>query len=163
MITATNVLVLLAMLVGTAGIVVPGLPGLLLVWLAFLVWAINQPDGGPGWVVFAVATALYAVGLVAQYVYPGRRLRSAGVQTWAIAVSLVVAVVGLFVVPVVGAPLGFVGAIYLLELARRREHGGAWTATKQALRAVGLSVGIELVTALAIMTAWGSAVWARAH
>ena len=162
MITATNVLVLLAMVVGTAGIVVPGLPGLVVVWLAFLVWAIDQPHGS-GWLVFAVATALYAVGLVAQYVYPGRRLRSAGVQTWAIAVSLVVAVVGLFVVPVVGAPLGFVGAIYLLELARRREHGGAWTATKQALRAVGLSVGIELVTALVMITVWASAVWARAH
>ena len=162
MITATNLLVLLAMVVGTAGIVVPGLPGLVVVWLAFLVWAIDQPDGS-GWVAFAVATALYAVGLVAQYVYPGRRLRSAGVQTWVIAVSLVVAVVGLFVIPVVGAPLGFVGAVYLLELARRREHGGAWSATKQALRAVGLSVGIELVTALAMITAWGSAVWARAH
>lgn len=162
MITATNVLVLLAMLVGTAGIVLPVLPGLLVVWLAFLVWAIDQPDGS-GWVVFAVGTALYGVGLVAQYVYPGRRLRSAGVQTWVIAVSLAVAVVGLFVIPVVGAPVGFVAAIYVLELIRRREHGGAWTATKQAVRAVGLSVGIELVTALAMITSWGIAVWARAH
>lgn len=162
MITATNVLVLFAMVVGTAGIALPGLPGLFVVWLAFLVWAIDAPHGS-GWPVFAVATVMYAVGLVAQYLYPGRRLRSAGVQTWVIAVALVVAVVGLFVIPVVGAPLGFVAALYLLELVRRREHGGAWTATKHALRAVGLSVGIELVTALAMITAWGSAVWARAH
>ncbi|WP_083283399.1 DUF456 domain-containing protein [Humibacillus sp. DSM 29435] len=162
MITATNVLVLLAMLVGTAGIVLPVLPGLLVVWLAFLVWTIDQPDRS-GWVVFAVATVIYAVGLVAQYVYPGRRLRSAGVQNWVIAVSLAVAVVGLFVIPVVGAPVGFIAAIYLLELIRRREHRGAWTATKKAVRAVGLSVGIELVTALTMITVWGSAVWARAN
>lgn len=162
MITATDILVLLAMLVGTAGIVLPVLPGLLVVWLAFLVWAIDQPDGS-GWGAFAGASTLYAVGLVAKYVYPGRRLRSAGVQTWVIAVSAVVAVVGLFVIPVVGAPVGFVGAIYLIELVRRRGHYGAWGATKQALRAVGLSVGIELVTALALITVWGSAVWARVH
>lgn len=162
MITATDILVLLAMLVGTAGIVLPVLPGLLVVWLAFLVWAIDQPDGS-GWVAFAVATALYAAGLVAQYVYPSRRLRSAGVQTWVIAVSLVAAVVGLFVLPVVGAPVGFIAAIYLLERLRRREHSGAWSATKQALRAVGLSAGIEMVTALAMIAAWGLAVWARVH
>ncbi|MDN5765609.1 MAG: DUF456 domain-containing protein [Humibacillus sp.] len=162
MITATDILVLLAMLVGTAGIVLPVLPGLLVVWLAFLVWAIDQPDGS-GWVAFVGASALYAAGLVAQYVYPGRRLRSAGVQTWVIALSLVMAVVGLFVIPVVGAPIGFVAAIYLLELVRRREPSGAWGATKQAVRAVGLSVGIELVTALAMITVWGSAVWARVH
>ena len=95
---------------------------------------------------------------------PGRRLRSAGVATWIIAIALVVAVVGLFVVPVVGAPgrpswppstcLNWSGAA---------STGGAWTATKQALRAVGLSIGIELLTAMAMITTWGIGVWARVH
>ena len=95
------------MLVGTVGIVVPVLPGLIVVWAATLVWALERQDG-PGWVVFGLATLVYAVGLVAKYVVPGRRMRTAGVDGVVVAVALVVAVVGFFVVPVVGAPLGFV-------------------------------------------------------
>ena len=158
MITATNIIVLLAMLVGTVGIVVPVLPGLFLVWGATLVWALERQDG-PGWLVLGVATVLYAVGLVAQYLLPGRRMRSAGVQGWIVAVALVVAVLGFFVVPVVGAPLGFVLAIYLLERVKHHEHAAAWRATAQAIRAVALNIGIELATAFAIIATWAVAVY----
>jgi hypothetical protein len=74
-------------------------------------------------------------------------------------VALAVAVVGFFVVPVVGAPLGFVLAVYLLERIKHREHGAAWRATTQAMRAVALNVGIELATAFAIIATWAVAVY----
>jgi uncharacterized protein len=157
-ITATNVIVLLAMLVGTVGIVVPVLPGLLVVWGATLVWAFERQDG-PGWLVFAIATLLYAVGLVSQYLVPGRRMRTAGVEGGVVAVALAVAVVGFFVVPVVGAPLGFVLAVYLLERVKHREHVAARRATLEAIRAVALNIGIELVTAFAIIATWAVAVY----
>jgi len=158
-ITATNVLVLLAMIVGTVGIIVPVLPGLLLVWGATLVWAFERQDG-PGWLVFGIATLLYAVGLVAQYLVPGRRMKTAGVDGVIVAVALVVAVVGFFVVPVVGGPLGFVLTIYVLELAKHRAHAPAWHATTQAIRAVALNIGIELVTAFAMIATWALGVYA---
>jgi uncharacterized protein YqgC (DUF456 family) len=158
-ITATNVLVLLAMIVGTVGIVVPVLPGLIVVWGATLVWAFERQDG-PGWLVLGITTLLYAAGIVAQYLLAGRRMKTAGVESGIVAVALVVAVVGFFVVPVVGGPLGFVLAIYVLERIKRREHAGAWHATVQAIRAVGLNIGIELATAFAIIATWGVAVYA---
>ena len=158
MITGVNVLVFLAMLVGTVGIVVPVLPGLFLVWAATLVWALERQDAA-GWVVFGIASALYAGGIVMQYLVPGRRMKRAGVDSWVVAVALAVAVVGFFVVPVVGGPLGFILAIYLLELAKHREHRSAWRATSHAIRAVGLNIGIELVTAFAIITTWAVAVY----
>lgn len=157
MITDINVLVLLAMMVGTVGIVVPVLPGLLLVWLAFLGWAVTLPEGG-GWLPFAVATVVCVAGVTSQYLVAGRRLRRAGIDTWLVAGALAVGVVGLFVVPVVGGPLGFVGTIYLVERLRRKGHGGAWIATRQALRAVALSIGIELGTAFVMMTIWALSV-----
>src|SRR5690349_10520960 len=143
------------MLVGTVGVVVPVLPGLFVVWGATLVWALERQDG-PGWLVLGIATLAYAVGLVAQYLLPGRRMRSAGVGGWIVAVALGVSVVGFFVVPVVGAPLGFVLAIYLLERVKHREHAAAWRATTQAMRAVALNIGIELATAFAIIATWRS-------
>jgi hypothetical protein len=86
-------------------------------------------------------------------------MKSAGVDGAVVAVALAVAVLGFFVVPVVGAPLGFVLAVYVLELGKHREHGAAWRATGQAIRAVGLNIGIELATAFAIIATWGVAVY----
>jgi hypothetical protein len=157
-INSTNVLVLLAMLAGTVGIVVPVLPGLLIVWGAVLVWALVLQTTF-GWVVFGVATAVYAVGLVAQFLIPGRRMKSTGVDTRILAVALVVAVVGLFVIPGIGAPIGFIGAVYVLERLKHRDHGRAWLATRQALHAVMLNIGIELLTALAIIATWAVGVF----
>lgn len=159
MITPTNVLVLAAMIVGTVGIVVPVLPGLFIVWAAVLVWS-SELQTSASWVVLAVATGVYAAGLVGKYLFPGRRMRAAGVPTWIVGVALAVAVVGLFVIPVVGAPLGFVGAIYLLERFQHEGRAQAWAATRQALRAVAMTIGIELVTALAVIATWAFGVWA---
>jgi len=158
LITATNVLVLLAMLVGTVGVVAPVLPGLFVVWGATLIWAFERQDGS-GWLVFGIATLMYAVGVVAKYLLPGRRMKTAGVDGIVVAVALVVAVVGFFVVPVVGAPLGFVLTVYLLERIKHREHAAAWRATAAAIRAGALNVGIELATAFAIIATWGVGVY----
>ncbi len=153
MLTAPNVLIALVMLIGILGIVIPVLPGLLLVWAGALIWAIEQQTS-TGWIVLGIATVAYAAGLAAQYLVPGRRLRAAGVGTWTLLISLGVGVVGFFVIPVVGGPIGFVGAVYAIERLRIRESSRAWEATKHALRAVMLNIGIELATALAIMTTW---------
>jgi hypothetical protein len=75
-------------------------------------------------------------------------------------VALVVAVVGFFVVPVVGGPLGFVLTIYVLELAKHRGHAPGLHATTQAIRAVALNIGIELVTAFAMIATWALGVYA---
>lgn len=149
MVALTAVLIV----VGMVGIVVPVLPGLLLVWGSVLAWALVTRTTA-GWVVLGICTLWYAVGLVTQYLVPGRRLRSAGVQTRTLVLALFVGIVGFFVIPVVGGPLGFVGGIYLAEYARTREPAATWSATKEALRAVALSMGIELSAAFAIAASW---------
>lgn len=159
MLTAQNTLIALVMLVGTLGIVIPVLPGLLLVWGGALIWAIER-QSQTGWIVLGVATVAYAAGLAAQYLVPGRRMRAAGVGSWTILIALGVGVVGFFVIPVVGGPIAFVAAVYGIERLRIRESGRAWEATKHALRAVLLNIGIELATAIAIMTTWLVGVYA---
>lgn len=148
----------LAMLVGVVGIVVPVLPGLFLVWAASGAWALVVRDWA-GWVVWGMTTSLYAAGLVLQYLIPGRRLRAIGVETKVLVLAVLAAIPGFFVIPVVGAPLFFVGAIYLVSRVRLHDHAPAWTATKGAVRAVGTSIGIELVAALAIIASWVVGVW----
>lgn len=140
-------------LLGLVGIAVPVLPGLTLVWAGVLLWSIGTGTTA-GWVVLGVATVLALAGFTLQYVAPGRRLRAAGVTTSTTVAAVLLGIVGFFVVPVVGAVLGFVLGVYLAERAKLGAHQQAWPRTKQALAAVGLGIGIQLATGLAITAAW---------
>lgn len=139
------------MFVGIIGIVVPILPGLLLVILAVLIWAIST-GGATAWAVFGATAVVYAIGVVAQFLIPGRRLKSQGVGMGTMVAAIVCAIVGFFVIPVVGAFIGFVLGIFAVETARSRGQGQgqAWARTKAALRAIVHSMGIELATAFVI-------------
>jgi uncharacterized protein YqgC (DUF456 family) len=76
----TELLVGLAILVGLVGIVVPVLPGSILILGAVLVWAL-EVSTGTGWAVFAVATTLLVIGGIVKYALPGRHLRPSGSPT----------------------------------------------------------------------------------
>jgi hypothetical protein len=61
-------------------------------------------------------------------------------------------VVGFFVVPVIGLPLGFVLGVFL-AVARRLGPGPARGSTWHAIKAVALSIAIEMSFALVSVTA----------
>jgi uncharacterized protein len=141
-VTLVDVLALLAVAVGLAGILVPVLPGSLLILGAVLAWAIVVGETA-GWVVFGIAAALLVLGTVVKYAVPGRRMKTAGVPTRTMLVGGAAAIVGFFVIPVVGLPLGFVLGIYLAEVQRVGQTDARRT-TVAAVKAVGLSILIEL-------------------
>ncbi len=142
----------LAILVGLVGIVVPLLPGSILILAAVLVWTVYEGTG-TAWLVFALATTLLVVGAVVKYVVPGRGLRTAGVPNRTIMLGGLLGIVGFFVVPVVGLVLGFVLGVYLSE-AHRVGRNLAWPSTVAAMKAAGLSVFVELVAGLLAAGVW---------
>ncbi|MCW2758651.1 MAG: hypothetical protein JWO46_2397 [Nocardioidaceae bacterium] len=151
--TGTDIIVSAAIAVGLVGILLPVLPGGLLVGVAIVGWGFERQTT-TGWVVVAVAVALLLVGTVVKYAVPGRRLRRDGTPTSTLLAGGVLGVVGFFVLPVIGLPIGFLLGIYLAELRRLRAHDQAWPATKRAMKAVGLSVLIELTAALLASAVW---------
>lgn len=154
--TLTEALVALAIAVGLAGIILPVLPGSLLVVGAILVWAL-ETGGTTAWLVFAVAVAFIALGTVVKYALPGRRLKERGVPSSTLAVGALVGFIGFFVIPVVGMFVGFVLGIYVAEHRRVGPHE-AWPSTKHALRAVGFSILIELVAGVLAAVTWAAGV-----
>lgn len=144
---------ILIFVVGVLGIILPVLPGLLLCLGAVLLWA-GATGGALAWSTFAVAALLYVLGVALQVLLPGRRMKREGVGGRTLVLGVVGAVVGFFVIPVLGLPVGFVLGVFGAEYARFRELDRAWAATTSALRGVLHSMGIELVTALLIAVTW---------
>jgi uncharacterized protein len=151
------VVVGLAITAGIAGVVVPVLPGALLVWAAIAVWALAV-GSTTGWAVLAVATLLTGGAQVVKLLVPGRRLRNAGVPRRSILAGLVAGGVGFFLIPVVGLFIGFPLGVYLEERRRLAGHAAAWDSTRDALRAIGLSIVIELCATVLAAGAWLAAV-----
>lgn len=156
--TGGIVLVALVIAVGIVGIIVPLLPGILLVYAAILVWTFVEHNVA-AWVTLGVVTALIGVTTLIKYMWPMKRMRAADVGTTTLLAGAVLGIIGFFVIPVVGLVIGFVLGVYLAELANRRDQRAAWTSTKHALTGVALSVGVELAGAMLATVAWAFGVY----
>jgi uncharacterized protein YqgC (DUF456 family) len=144
--TVADVLCSLAILVGLFGIIVPVIPGVLLIGAAILGWA-YATGGDVAWAVAATSLLVLAVGFVVKYTVPHRRLKDAGVPRRTIVVGGILGIVGFFVIPVLGLFVGFVGGVWLAEAGRLGSRR-AWPSTRAALLATGLSILIELASGL---------------
>ena len=146
----------LVIVVSLFGVVLPVLPGLTLEVGVILLWAVLKGDA-LAWGVAIAAIVLAAIGTIVKYAIPKRRLNEVGIPNRTLLLATAVAIVGLFVIPVIGAPIGFVVTIYLGERARVGPER-AWPATRSSLGAVATSIGIELATGLLIAAVWFLAV-----
>jgi uncharacterized protein YqgC (DUF456 family) len=151
--TVGIVLVALAIAVGLIGVVLPLVPGTLLVFAAIAVWAVVEHTV-ISWVTLGIVTAVLGGTLLVKYLWPMRRMRSADVRTLSLFAGAVLGIIGFFVVPVLGLVLGFVLGVYLAELANRRDQRLAWASTVHAIKGVALSVGVELAGGLLATVVW---------
>jgi uncharacterized protein len=151
------VVVALVIAVGLAGIMVPLVPGTLLVFAAIAVWAAVE-HSLTSWVTLGVVAALLAAATSTKYLWPMRRMRAADVSAWSLAAGAVLGIIGFFVIPVLGLVIGFVLGVYLAELARGSSRV-AWTSTVAAVKGVALSVGVELCGALLATVTWAVGVY----
>ncbi|TSB15179.1 DUF456 domain-containing protein [Streptomyces sp. NBC_01525] len=149
----------LVLLLGLFGVLVPGVPGTPIVWAGVLWWAMTEQTS-VAWTVLIAATALLLLQQAVKFLLPTRNLRAAGTPYRVLFLSGAAGIAGFFVIPVIGAPLCALGAHYLLERVRLGSHGDAWAATRTAMRAVGLSVLVELFACLLVVGAWAGVVFA---
>ena len=149
-----QLLVGLVMVAGLVGILLPVLPGLLMIWAAGLWWTVADGGGPARWTVFGLLTALAVLGTVAKYVLPARSAAARGAPVGTLVIGALAAVVGFFVIPVVGLLVGGIAGIYLAEYARLRDGGRAWLSTRAALVAIGIGVLIELTAGVVMVAVW---------
>ena len=151
--TGGLILVAVAIAIGLVGVLVPLLPGTLLVYAAIAVWAFAEQNT-VGWVVLGVVTAVLGASLLIKYLWPVKRMRAADVSPTTLAAGAVAGVIGFFVIPVLGLLVGFVLGVYLAELAHRRDQRRAWASTVHAVKGAALSVGVELAGGMLATAAW---------
>jgi len=111
-------------LAGLAGIVLPALPGTLFVWAGIALGAWIDDYQRVGWIALSAVTFLAILAFVLDYisaVLGAKRVGASRQAIWGAALGTVagifMGIVGVFVMPLVGAAAG--------EYLARREHGRA--------------------------------------
>lgn len=137
---------------GIIGTVVPLLPGSLLVAVGVVGYAMVIQENA-AWIGAGIALLVLGIGLIAKWLVPARTV-AAEVDNLPLIVGGIAAVVGFFVIPVVGIFVGFVLGVLGTELVRTRRWDEAWPATQQALKAAGLSMIIELASVVLAGCVW---------
>ena len=146
-------LTLTFMLVGLFGMIIPIFPGILVIWLSALFYAIIETAAGKmdvwGWLLFALITVLMIAGSVVDNIIMARKLRETGTPWSSIAIGFVAGLVSsLFLTPFAAlliTPL----ALYLAEYARLRDGREAFASAKGWL--IGFSWSLAAMFAIGVV------------
>lgn len=144
----------LAMLLGIAGVFVPVIPDLILIWGGALAYGLFFGWGTWGPWLFALITLLGLIGLGSEIWVSGWGARKGGAATWSIVGGFVVSIVALFLAGPLGFLLGLLGGIFVFELIRHRDAKLAAQATFGTGVGYGASFVVKLLLALGMVAAF---------
>jgi len=150
--------VAVVMAVGLLGIVVPVLPGLLLIWGAAVVYGLLIGFSTTGWVVVGILSMLAVISVIKSIVIPRRAAAQSGASIWAQIGAVLGGVAGFFLIPVLGLVIGALAGLLAVEVLLKGNWDEAWTAAIGTAKGFGISALIDLVLGLLMITFWS--VWA---
>ena len=147
-----------AMLVGLFGTLIPFVPGLPLIWAAAMFYGYDSDWTSTGVVAMLLITVIMLAGVAAKIVLPSKRVTESGAPRSTLFIGGVAGIIGFFVIPVVGLPVGAIAGVLLAEHRRTNDWDAAWASTKSAIIGFGIGTLIEIGAGIAMIACW--VVWA---
>lgn len=121
---------LLVMVTGLVGLILPIFPGLVVIWLACLGYGILEGFSTLGWVIISLVTLLMIAGSLIDNVIMTQQAHEYGAAWYSILIAMLFGIVGSFLLPVIGGLLGALLALFLVEWLRHRNWRTAFTSTR---------------------------------
>jgi uncharacterized protein len=155
-------LTLLVLLSGLIGLLIPVFPGLTIMWLGTLVYAIVQASSGNmtwvDWVLFTLITLLMIGGNIVDNIIIAKHVREKNVPwssiLWAFAAGIVVSFMFTPLVGMVASPTG----LFLAEWQRLKDKQVAFDNTKAWMKGWGWSLAARFGIGVVMIIFW--ALWA---
>jgi uncharacterized protein YqgC (DUF456 family) len=144
-------LTLVAMLVGLVGILLPVIPGTVVIFFAALVYAVIEGFETVGWPTLVVLGLMTAVATTADIWASSIGAKAGGASGWSVVVGLIGGLVGFIVFSLPGSIIGAVLGVLLAEVLRLRDWrkalkaGGGWALGWALATVVQLGLGLAMV------------------
>jgi len=145
------VVALVLMFIGLLGVILPLVPGIVLVYLAALLYAVIEGFAKIGPITLAVLTVLAVVGVTADLWVSSLGAKVGGASVWALLGGLALGLVGLVFFSLPGAILGSVLGVIMVEMGRVGDwrkvlkSGGGWLIGWLLSTVVQLSLALIMI------------------
>lgn len=142
------------MLLGLIGLLTTVIPGLVIIWLAALVYFIVTGFSTGNIILLVGITILMLVGNLLDNLFMGASARKTGASWLAIGVALVGGVVGSIVFPPFGGLVVALAGLFLVELYRLRDWRKAAESTKSMAAGCGWAVLARFGIGMVMILLW---------
>ncbi len=156
-------LTLFFLLLGLAGLIIPIFPGLTIMWLAALIYAIFQNIAEKmttwDWVLFGLITALMLIGNILDNIIIARKMRDHYIPWRSILLAFAAGIlVSLFFTPLMGL-IASPAALFTSEYLRLRNRGEALNSTKAWMIGWGWAFAARFSIGVVIISFWMLWAW----
>lgn len=152
---------LVMLLVGLLGLIIPIFPGMVVMWLATLIYGVAAVSVGfdtfNGWL-FGLITVLMLIGTTIDNVIMGAGARQTGAAWRSIILASVAGLLGTFALPPIGGLIAAPASLYFLEYRRTGDQQKARETVKGLAIGFGLTFVVRFFIGLMMIFFWG--VWA---
>lgn len=156
--TALQIITLSIMLVGLFSLMTLVVPGLVIIWVSALIYALITGFDWISGVLFGIITILMLLGNLADNLMMGAGARMRGASWLAIGAALICAVAGTLLWPPFGGLIAALIGIFLVEMVRLKEFRKAWDSVKGMASGCGWAFVIRFGIGILMILWW--LVWA---
>lgn len=149
-----TIIVLVVMLTGLVGTLIPVLPGIALMWAGAVAYGFFFGFDALGISTIVVITALTALAVTLGVVLPKQAASDAGASRKGQLGAAVGAIVGFFVIPVVGFVIGALLGLALVEWYDKGDWELAKVSTIAVAKGFGISTLVQVAIGIAILLIW---------
>jgi uncharacterized protein YqgC (DUF456 family) len=141
-------------------LVIPILPGLVIIWVSAMGYGISAGFGILGWIMFVVITILMLAGSILDNVLMGAQAHKEGAPWWVVLIAMTAAVVGSFVIPIpiIGGILAALLVLFLIQWMRLKETKKALASMRGMLVGCGWAFIFRFIIGLVMIGLW--LIWA---
>jgi len=163
--TLLEILTFLALLAGLFGLVIPVFPGLTVMWIGTLIYAIIQAIAGNmtwgGWLIFVVITLLMIGGNVVDNIIIAKHMLDKNIPWSSIIISFAAGIIfSLFLTPLAGMVASPVG-LFLAEWRRIKDKQAAFDNTKAWMTGWGWSFLARFGIGIGMILLWCLWAWLK--
>lgn len=158
---AFRLVILAVMLFGLFSLLIPVLPGLVIIWVPALIYGLVTGFNWVSGIFFAVITLLMIAGSLVDNVIMGAKAREQGASWLAIGVALAAGVAGSLIFPPFGGLIAALIGLFAVELFRLGDLQKAVASTRSMAIGCGWAAVVRFGMGLVMILLWGAWVlWA---
>jgi uncharacterized protein YqgC (DUF456 family) len=146
--------VLIVMLAGLASLIIPVVPGLVIIWVAALGYGIATGFDLAGGLIFGAMTVLMIIGSLVDNVLMGAKARQTGATWWGLTLALLAGLVGGLLLPPFGGVLAALVVLFLVEYIRLRDARSALNSTRAMAIGCGWAFVARVAIGMVMVAAW---------